>query len=90
VPELVPEAIARKSHYKIDQVAPVAKIEDLAEYDALIIGAGTRFGRLPSQMANFWIKPAGFGCVEHCTAKSVARSPRLLRNMEAKRRHCFR
>jgi NAD(P)H dehydrogenase (quinone) len=52
-PELVPEEIARKSHYKVDQAAPIAKVEDLAVYDAIIIGAGTRFGRLPPQMANF-------------------------------------
>ena len=59
VPELVPDSIARKSHYKIDQVAPVAKIEDLAEYDAIVLGAGTRFGRLPSQMANFLDQAGG-------------------------------
>ena len=53
VPELVPEEIARKAHYKLDQAAPVAKVEDLANYDAIIVGAGTRFGRLNSQMANF-------------------------------------
>jgi NAD(P)H dehydrogenase (quinone) len=59
VPELVPDSVARKSHYKIDQVAPVAKIEDLAEYDAIVVGAGTRFGRLPSQMANFLDQAGG-------------------------------
>jgi NAD(P)H dehydrogenase (quinone) len=48
VPELVPEDIARKSHYKFDQVAPIAKVDDLTAYDAIIIGAGTRFGRMPS------------------------------------------
>src|SRR5256886_17150654 len=53
VPELVPEEIARKSHYKLDQAAPIAKIEELADYDAVVVGTGTRFGRLPSQMANF-------------------------------------
>jgi len=50
VPELVPEEIARKSYYKLDQVAPIAKIEDLANYDAIVVGAGTRFGRLSSQI----------------------------------------
>src|SRR5215471_1156609 len=59
VPELVPEEIARKSHYKLDQPAPIAKVEDLAAYDAIIIGAGTRFGRLPSQMANFLDQAGG-------------------------------
>src|SRR5215218_9193548 len=53
VPELVPEEIARKSHFKVDQAAPIAKVDDLAAYDAIIVGAPTRFGRIPSQMANF-------------------------------------
>ena len=59
VPELVPEDVARKSFYKVDQKAPIAKIEDLANYDAIVIGAGTRFGRLPSQMANFLDQAGG-------------------------------
>src|SRR3984893_2487407 len=53
VTELVPEEIARKSHYKLDQSAPIAKVEDLANYDAIVVGAGTRFGRLSSQLSNF-------------------------------------
>jgi len=53
VPELVPEGIAKASHFKTDQTAPVAKIEELANYDAIVIGSGTRFGRMSSQMANF-------------------------------------
>lgn len=53
VPDLVPEDLARKSHYKLNQSAPIAKVDDLLEYDAIIIGTGTRFGRLSSQMANF-------------------------------------
>jgi NAD(P)H dehydrogenase (quinone) len=53
VPELVPEEIAKQSSYKIDQTAPVAKVDDLANYDAIVIGVGTRFGRMASQMANF-------------------------------------
>src|SRR6516165_2417013 len=48
VPELVPEEIARKAHYKLDQAAPIAKVEDLVNYDAIVVGAGTRFGRLSS------------------------------------------
>src|SRR4029434_7591513 len=59
VPELVPEEIARKSHYKLDQAAPAAKVDDLAAYDAIIVGAGTRFGRLSSQMANFLDQAGG-------------------------------
>ena len=59
VPELVPEEIARKSHYKLDQAAPVARVAELAEYDAIIIGTGTRFGRMTSQMANFLDQAGG-------------------------------
>jgi NAD(P)H dehydrogenase (quinone) len=59
VPELVSEEIAAKAHYKLDQTAPIAKVEDLAGYDAIIIGAGTRFGRLSSQMANFLDQAGG-------------------------------
>jgi NAD(P)H dehydrogenase (quinone) len=53
VPELVPEHVAKASHYKLEQAAPIAKIEDLEQYDAIIVGTGTRFGRMSSQMANF-------------------------------------
>jgi len=59
VPELVPEDVARKSNFKLDQKAPIAKIEDLANYDAIVVGAGTRFGRLASQMANFLDQAGG-------------------------------
>ena len=53
VPELVPEDVARKSDYKLDQQAPVATVDELADYDAIIMGVGTRYGRMASQMANF-------------------------------------
>jgi NAD(P)H dehydrogenase (quinone) len=54
VPETVPEEIARASYFKLDQPAPIAKVEDLAHYDAIIVGAPTRFGRMPSAMGAFW------------------------------------
>ena len=59
VPELVPEDVAKASHYKLDQAAPIAKIDDLANYDAIIVGTGTRFGRMASQMANFLDQAGG-------------------------------
>lgn len=59
VPELVPDEIAKASHYKIDQAAPVAEIKDLVNYDAIIVGTGTRFGRMSSQMANFLDQAGG-------------------------------
>ncbi|HEV7434830.1 MAG TPA: NAD(P)H:quinone oxidoreductase type IV [Pseudorhizobium sp.] len=54
VPELVPEEVAKASHYKLDQEAPIASPSELADYDAIIVGAGTRFGTVASQMRNFW------------------------------------
>ncbi|MBV8916279.1 MAG: NAD(P)H:quinone oxidoreductase [Acetobacteraceae bacterium] len=59
VPELVPEEMARASHYKMDQAAPLAKVEELTGYDAIIVGVGTRYGRMASQMANFWDQTGG-------------------------------
>ena len=59
VPELVPEEVAKASHYKLDQEAPIAKIDELTDYDAIIVGVGTRFGRMASQMANFLDQAGG-------------------------------
>jgi NAD(P)H dehydrogenase (quinone) len=59
VPELGPEAVARASNYKLDQAAPIATPAELAEYDAIIVGTGTRYGRMTSQMANFWDMTGG-------------------------------
>ena len=53
VPELVPEDVAKASYYKVDQAAPIAKPDELADYDAIIVGAGTRYGTVASQMRNF-------------------------------------
>lgn len=59
VPETVPEDVARAAHFKLDQAAPIATIAELADYDAIIIGAGTRFGRMNSQMATFLDQAGG-------------------------------
>jgi NAD(P)H dehydrogenase (quinone) len=53
VPETVPEDIAKANHFKLDQKAPVATVDDLKNYDAIIFGAGTRFGTVASQMRSF-------------------------------------
>lgn len=53
VPELVPEAVAKKSGYKLDQRAPIAHVEELPSYDAIIFGSGTRYGVVTSQLRNF-------------------------------------
>jgi NAD(P)H dehydrogenase (quinone) len=59
VPELVPEEIAKQNHFKLDQPAPVATPAELGEYDAVIVGCGTRFGSMASQMRNFFDQTGG-------------------------------
>lgn len=59
VPETVPAEIAKASHFKLDQAAPVATIADLEHYDAIVVGTGTRFGRMSSQMAAFLDQAGG-------------------------------
>jgi NAD(P)H dehydrogenase (quinone) len=59
VPELLSPEAAKAANYKLDQTAPVARIDDLAEYDAIVVGTGTRFGRMPSQMASFLDQAGG-------------------------------
>ena len=62
VPETVPEELAKASGYKLDQKAPIAKIDDLKDYDAIIIGAGTRFGSaFLDQAGGLWFSGALIG-----------------------------
>jgi NAD(P)H dehydrogenase (quinone) len=53
VPELVPEEVARQSGAKMDQAAPIATVDELSQYDAIIFGSPTRFGNMCAQMRNF-------------------------------------
>lgn len=53
VPELLPDEVARQSGYKQDFDTPIAEIEDLADYDAIIFGTPVRFGNMASQMKQF-------------------------------------
>lgn len=75
VPELTPTDVAQKSGYKLDQEAPIARPDELAEYDGLLFGTPTRYGNMAAQMRNFldqtgklWMtgaligKPAGVFC----------------------------
>lgn len=70
VPELTPPEVAKAAHYKLDQEAPIASPQELADYDAIIFGTPTRFGNMASQMRNFldqtgglWVKGALIGKV---------------------------
>ena len=59
VPELVPEAVAKASHFKLDQAAPVATVDELPSYDAILFGVPTRFGNMAAQMKNFLDQTGG-------------------------------
>ena len=57
VEETAPPEIAKAAHYKTDTAHPVmTDPSELAGYDAIVVGAPTRYGRMPSQMAAFWDK----------------------------------
>lgn len=72
VPELVPEVVAHKSGFKVDLAAPIATVDELPQYGAIIIGVPTRFGHMPAKLKNFldqtgglWFqgKLIGCGCI---------------------------
>ena len=90
VPETVPEAITKSAHFKLDQNAPVAAVAELANYDAIIVGTGTRFGRMSSQMAAFLDQAGGLWARGALNGRSapLLRQPRL--NTAARKRRCSR
>jgi len=60
VPETAPQAVVEAAHFKTDTAHPVIEGPDaLKQYDAIIVGVPTRFGRMPSQMAAFWDTAGG-------------------------------
>ncbi len=78
VPELVPDDVAKSMHYKFDQKAPIAKPEELANYDAIILASGTRYGMMTAQLKNFldqtgglWMKGALVGKVGSAMTSSA-------------------
>ena len=65
VPELMPKEVAKQAGAKLDQDAPIATVDELPEYDAIIIGTPTRYGRMASQMANFLDQTGGLWLKAH-------------------------
>ncbi len=70
VPELMPPEIAQKAGVKLDQAAPLATVDELPSYDAILFGTPTRFGNMAGQMRNFldqtgglWVRGALIGKV---------------------------
>ncbi|RAI60141.1 NAD(P)H:quinone oxidoreductase [Roseicella frigidaeris] len=59
VAELMSREQAERAHAKLDQPAPEADPQELDQYDAIIIGCPTRYGRMAAQMAQFWDQTGG-------------------------------
>ena len=53
VPETVPDDVFKKSGGKANQAAAIAQPSELANYDAIIFGSGTRFGNVTAQLRTF-------------------------------------
>jgi NAD(P)H dehydrogenase (quinone) len=69
VPELVPDTVAARSGYKLDQSAPVAEPAELPDYDAVIIGTPTRFGNMAAQVKNFLDRCGGLWAADRLVGK---------------------
>lgn len=55
VAETAPQEVIDAAHFKTDTAhAVIESAEKLGDYDGIVVGAPTRFGRMPSQMAGFW------------------------------------
>jgi NAD(P)H dehydrogenase (quinone) len=55
VAETAPKEVIEAAHFKTDTAhAMIESAEKLGDYDGIVVGAPTRFGRMPSQMAGFW------------------------------------
>jgi NAD(P)H dehydrogenase (quinone) len=78
VPETVPLEVAKQMHFKLDQAAPIATVDELADYDAIIFGTPTRYGNMAAQMKTFidqtgglWMKGALVGKVGSVISSSA-------------------
>lgn len=59
VPDLVPEEVRKQFHYKDEPNIPIATVDELPTYDAIVIGTPTRFGNMAAQMKNFLDQTGG-------------------------------
>ena len=78
VPETVPLDVAKQMHFKLEQKAPIATVDELADYDAIIFGTPTRYGNMAAQMKTFidmtgglWMKGALVGKVGSVISSSA-------------------
>ncbi len=59
VPETAPDAVVEAAGFQADDSHPVATVDELKDYDAIVVGTPTRYGRMSSQMCAFWDQTGG-------------------------------
>lgn len=59
VPETAPAEVVQAAGFKTNHDFPEAQPDELANYDAIIVGVPTRYGNMASQMAAFWDRTGG-------------------------------
>jgi NAD(P)H dehydrogenase (quinone) len=59
VPETAPAEVAQAAGFAPMQHSEIEGPQALTDYDGLVVGAPTRYGRMPSQMAAFWDQTGG-------------------------------
>ncbi len=59
MPETAPAEVVAAAHFRENKDHPEAQPEDLAGYDAIIVGAPTRYGNVSSQVQSFFDRTGG-------------------------------
>lgn len=88
VPETAPEDVARDNHFKLDQAAPIANVEDLGNYDAIIIGTGHVSAACPRKWRRSSTRQAVYGPAARSTARSALPLRRPQASMAVRKPRC--
>ncbi|GAA3792887.1 NAD(P)H:quinone oxidoreductase [Qipengyuania pelagi] len=60
VPETAPEEVVKSAGFqKMEGHTCIGGPDELADYDGIVVGSPTRYGRMTSQMAAFWDQTGG-------------------------------
>lgn len=60
VPETAPEEVVKNAGFqKMEGHTCIGGPDELADYDGIVVGSPTRYGRMTSQMAAFWDQTGG-------------------------------
>ena len=59
VPETAPAAVVEAAGFSHNAAHDVADPNELGDYDGIVVGTPTRYGRMASQMAAFWDQTGG-------------------------------